>query len=251
MTERPKLHRSNDAEQLALDAAQALIATGVEAIAQRGRFVLALSGGGTPRRMFQSLAAPPLRDGLDWSRVEFFWGDERTVPPDDADSNYRMAHEALLGPLGIEPARIHRIAAERDDVDAAALDYALGIANCFQTAISNPPPPLDLILLGMGDDGHTASLFPGTDALNESQRWVVANRVPQHDTIRITMTYPLINRARRVFFLVSGARKAKVLASVLFGPRDPQRLPSQRIAPAEGELVWFVDEAAAAELPAA
>lgn len=250
MVRMPTIHRCRDAEQLALAAAEAVASAAAGAIAHRGRFVIALSGGHTPRRLYQSLAAPPFRERVDWSRAEFFWGDERTVPPDHEDSNFRMANELLLRPLEVPPERIHRIAAERRDVETAAQDYAMDIANCFGVAISDPPPPFDVVLLGMGDDGHTASLFPGTLALRETKRWVVANPVPQHSTTRITVTYPVLNRARAVFFLVSGAGKASVLADVLCGPKDPRRLPSQQVHPADGRLEWFVDEAAAAKLPA-
>lgn len=219
-----------------------------EAVAARGRFTVALSGGSTPKRLYQLLTAEPFRSQVDWGRVEFFWGDERCVPPDHTDSNYRMAREAMLDHLPIPAGLVHRIEAERSDRDAAARAYEAVLARSFGARPGGPPPAFDLILLGMGPDGHTASLFPHTQALGETKRWVVANPVPQLDTERLTLTRPVLNRAREVLFLVAGADKAERLAEVLTGPADPQRLPSQSIQP-EGQLIWFVDRAAAARLP--
>ncbi|MGH7222247.1 MAG: 6-phosphogluconolactonase, partial [Gemmataceae bacterium] len=190
----------------------------------------------------------PFRDQIDWGRVEFFWGDERCVPPDHAESNYRMAREAMLEHLPVPAEHVHRIEAERDDRDATARDYETVLASIFGIRSGGEPPALDLILLGMGPDGHTASLFPHTGALSERQRWVAPNRVPQLNTQRVTLTRPILNRGREVLFLVAGADKAERLAEVLAGPADPKRLPSQSIQPS-GQLVWFVDGAAAARLP--
>jgi 6-phosphogluconolactonase len=241
------LHTFSTADELYAHAAEAVVAAGNAALAQRGRFVIALAGGSTPRGLYRCLSAPPLAARLDWSRAEIFFGDERTVGPDDPDSNYRMAREALLDPLGLSPAKVHRMLGERDPLTAAT-EYEQQVAACFDIATTDEPPEFDLILLGMGDDGHTASLFPHTQALAERSRWVVANEVPQHATTRITMTYPLINNARQVMFLVAGASKAQALASVLRGPPNLAEFPSQGISPSGGQLDWFLDSAAASQL---
>ncbi len=187
---------------------------------------MALSGGSTPRRLYQLLAGEPFRGQVDWPRVEIFWGDERSVPPDNKDSNYRMAHEALLEALKLPAGHVHRMQAERADRDAAAREYQDEIARAFGVDANGGPPAFDLVLLGMGPDGHTASLFPHTAALGETKRWVVVNHVPQMNTDRMTLTYPVLNRAREVLFLVAGADKAERLDELLQGPPDPQRLPS-------------------------
>ena len=237
-----------DSEALNTAAAREFVRCAGEAIAARGRFTVALSGGSTPKRLYQILAAEPFRSQVDWGRVEFFWGDERCVPPDHPESNYRMAREAMLAQLSIPAEHIHRIEAERSDLDTAARDYEAILARLFGVNAGGQPPALDLILLGMGPDGHTASLFPHTKALDETNRWVVANHVPQLNTDRLTLTRPILNRAQEVLFLVAGADKAERLAEVLAGPADPKRLPSQSMQP-DGQLVWFVDRAAAARLP--
>ncbi len=244
------INRAFDAEAICELAAKEFLRLAAEAIAERGRFTVALSGGSTPRTLYQLLSGRPYRMRIDWSRVEFFWGDERSVPPDDAESNFRMASEAMLGKLPIPEANIHRMAAEREDLDAAATDYQALIGRVLQVPADGPPPPLDLVLLGIGPDGHTASLFPHTAALEERHRWVVANEVPQLETNRMTMTVPMINAARSVIFLVAGASKADPLAEVLYGASAPREYPSQLIAPANGTLSWLVDDAAAAKLPA-
>ena len=237
-----------DAEQICRTAAEEFVRCARDAVAARGRFAIALSGGHTPRRLYELLTEPPYRGQVDWGKVEFFWGDERTVPPDSKDSNYRMANEAMLQKLAIPATHIHRIQAERADRDAAARDYQAEIARVFGTAPQGEPPVFDLVLLGMGPDGHTASLFPHTAALQEKTRWVVPNHVPQLNTDRITLTTPILNRAAQVMFLVAGEDKASRLAEVLEGPTDFTKLPSQSIRPAQGKLLWLVDRAAAAQL---
>src|SRR5262249_5021609 len=162
------------------------------ATAARGRFTVALAGGSTPRRLYQMLAEAPIRDQVDWSRVEVFWGDERAVPPDHADSNFRMASAALLSKVAIPPANLHRMQAERPDLDAAAREYQGEIARVFSVPPDGEPPCLDLVLLGMGPDGHTASLFPHTEALKEARRWVVPNYVPKMAAFRMTQTGPIL-----------------------------------------------------------
>jgi 6-phosphogluconolactonase len=233
-----------DGESLSEAAAHEFVRCAREAITTRGRFTVALSGGCTPKRLYQLLAKETFRSQVDWVRVEIFWGDERCVPPDDPQSNYHMAREAMLAQLPIPAEHIHRMEAERPDLDAAARDYQ----NVLARIVPGEPPALDLVLLGMGTDGHTASLFPHTDALRETARWVVPNHVPQLNTNRLTLTRPILNRAREVLFLVAGAEKAERLGEVLVGPADPTRLPSQSIQP-DGQLVWFLDRAAAGRLP--
>jgi 6-phosphogluconolactonase len=237
-----------DVEALSQAAASEFVRCAGEAVAARGRFTVALSGGSTPKRLYQLLAAEPFRAQVDWGRIEIFWGDERCVPPDHADSNYRMAREAMLAHLPIPAEHVHRIESEHANRDAAARAYEEILARAFGVHAGAEPPPLDLVLLGMGPDGHTASLFPHTQALNETKRWVVPNHVPQLNTDRLTLTRPILNRAREVLFLLAGADKAERLAEVLAGPADPLRLPAQSIQP-DGQLLWFVDRAAAARLP--
>lgn len=237
-------------EAVARAAAERLVGLAREAVAARGRFTLALSGGSTPRTLFGFLAKAPFRDQVDWRRLEVFWGDERCVPPTHADSNYRMARETLLDAVPIPGDHVHRILAETEDHAAAAAAYEAEIARALGATPGAAPPAFDLVLLGMGPDGHTASLFPGTAALAERERWVVANWVPKFAAHRITLTWPILNRAAHVLFLVAGADKAPVLREVLEGPPDLERLPSQGIQPQTGRLVWLVDRAAAARLTA-
>lgn len=230
-------------------AARSFVETARAAIHERGRFVVALSGGSTPRGLYRRLASADLRGEVDWSCVEFFWSDERCVDPGDEASNFRMASETLLAPLGIRAEKVHRMQAERDDLEQAADDYAGEIGTCLGISPSDSPPAFDLILLGMGGDGHTASLFPFTRALNVDDRWVTANEVPQLGTRRMTMTLPLINAARAVTFLVAGESKAAALNAVLAGPKRGNQLPSQLVAPTNGWLEWLVDRAAIAFEP--
>jgi 6-phosphogluconolactonase len=246
----PSVIRAEDAEGVCVRAAQEFLQLAEESVVARGRFTVALSGGSTPRALYQLLSAAPNRGRVDWSSVEFFWGDERSVPPDDKASNFRMANEAMLQTLAIPEAQIHRMEAEREDFDAAAMEYQETIARVLQVSAAGSPPAVDLVLLGMGPDGHTASLFPETKALDETTRWVVSNEVPQLNTRRMTLTVPMINAARSVIFLIAGEKKAGLLAEVLYGPSQPRQLPSQRIAPVSGRLTWLIDEAASRKLPA-
>jgi len=238
-----RVRRVADPEQVARCAADAIAEALRSAVAQRGVFTIALAGGDTPRRSYEQLAA---RRELDWARVEFFFGDERPVPPDHPDSNFAMAEAALLRPLQIDPRQVHRIEAERSDLDDAARDYEEQLMKRC-AARDGAAPVLDLVLLGMGPDGHTASLFPHTAALSETQRWVVANQVPQLATRRVTITFALIERARAVVVLVTGAGKAQTLAAVLEGPLDVLRLPSQRLRELPN-ATWIIDTAVASRL---
>ncbi|HET8579038.1 MAG TPA: 6-phosphogluconolactonase [Methylomirabilota bacterium] len=237
-----------DPEAVSRAAAEDFTALARAAIGARGRFCVALSGGSTPRRLYGLLAGPPWRDEVDWSRVEFFWGDERTVPPDHPDSNYGVARAALLGPVGVSADRIHRIKGELTDPEQAAREYEAELARVFGATPGGPPPAFDLILLGMGADGHTASLFPRSRALTEPRRWVVSVSVARPGTPRITLTALALNRGREIRLLVTGAEKAATLQEALEGPRDPDRLPVQVVAPEAGRVVWLVDRAAAAKL---
>jgi 6-phosphogluconolactonase len=227
-------------------AHQLIAAAANVSIGKRGCFRVALSGGATPRAVYTALAAG---ENLNWSRWQIFWSDERTVPPTSPDSNYRMTKETLLDPLARldgAPRIVVRLAGEGNP-DAAAAAYERAIR---ETVPANPTsgagnvPRFDLLLLGIGADGHTASLFPHTPALDETERLVVANPVPQLDTTRLTFTFPLINAARRIVVLVTGENKAAALRAVLHGPRDPHRLPSQLLHPVDGTITWLVDEAA-------
>ena len=201
--------------------------------------------------MFEFLADPshPFAGSIPWSKLQLFWVDERCVPPTDAESNYRMTNEAMLSKVPLPPTQIYRMEGEVDP-QVAASRYEAQIRREFGLDRSGDPV-FDLVLLGMGDDGHTASLFPHTQALFAMVPLVVANHVPQKDTWRVTLTWPVINRARRVAFLIEGAAKAQVLDDVLLGPYDPESKPSQLIRPDSGKLTFLLDAAAAAKLPAA
>jgi 6-phosphogluconolactonase len=232
------------AADVARAAADYFVETAESSIAADGRFSVALAGGSTPRTTYQLLAGEEYRNRLPWSQVHIFFGDERTVPPTHSDSNYHMADEAMISLLPIPAENVHRMVGEGDAVANASL-YESELQTFFDGA---PWPRFDLVMLGMGDDGHTASLFPGTDALREQQAWVVANWVEKLDTFRITLTAPAINHAANVVFLIAGAGKTQRLPEVLRGERDPLRLPSQLIQPVAGKLVWLVDKAAAERL---
>ncbi|HEU5347183.1 MAG TPA: 6-phosphogluconolactonase [Ktedonobacterales bacterium] len=210
-------------------------------------FALALSGGSTPRTLHGVLVAPPYREQIDWESMQYFWGDERSVPPDDPESNYRMARETLLLKAPVTADQVHRVPTERGDPALVAELYEADIRR-LMNVLPSQLPRFDLILLGMGPDGHCASLFPHTEALAVRDRLVTANHVPQLHTDRITFTVPVINNAAAVVFLVAGADKADALAAVLEGPPDPETYPSQLIAPEHGTLHWLVDRAAAAKL---
>jgi 6-phosphogluconolactonase len=238
-----KIRKFDGLDALSRAAADELIAIAKSAVSSHGTCNIALSGGSTPKRMFQLLAAMG-RSAAPWDHIDLWWGDERTVPPDHPDSNYRMTRENLLEPLEIDPARVHRITGELDP-QAAASAYERELV-----AALGDPPVFDLVFLGMGPDGHTASLFPNSPALAESKRVVVANLVTSPlvhgTTTRITLTASALSAAKHTRFLVAGADKAEALAQVLEGPRNPTKYPSQLITGAD--VKWFVDTAAAARL---
>jgi 6-phosphogluconolactonase len=214
------------------------------AIKESGRFTVALSGGSTPKAMFNRLSDDTLRDLIRWDAVHLFWGDERHVPPDHAESNYRMTREALLSKVPIPDSNVHRIKAENPDPDAAAMEYAAELRAFFEL-VDDQLPQFDLVMLGMGPDGHCASLFPGTHAVRERTSLVAVPWVDKFSTYRITLTPPVINNGKQVMFLVGGADKAETLRHVLEGKRETDRFPSQVIQPTSGRLLWLVDEAAA------
>jgi 6-phosphogluconolactonase len=240
----PRVLLFDDAESLARAAAARVAELARESTEARGRFTLALSGGSTPRRVYELLAGGEFRDNIDWPNVHVFFGDERMVPPDHAESNYRMASEALLSRVPVPTENVHRIDGV-GDAAANASAYEREMRGLFGDAVW---PRLDLVLLGMGDDGHTASLFPGTVALSEDRLWVAPNWVEKLGAWRVTLTAPAINAARHVAFLVTGKGKAERLREVLKGDRDPSRLPSQLIRPHDGTLEWFVERDAAGHL---
>lgn len=227
-------------------AAEEFIRAAGEAVAQRGRFTVALSGGSTPKSLFTLLAANAAST-LPWTEMFFFWGDERHVPPDDPDSNYRMAQEALLSKAPIPIKNVFRIPSENPDAAAAAESYELTLKKFFALK-PQELPRFDLILLGVGPDGHTASLFPETAGLSEKSRLVVANWVEKLKTYRITLTLPVLNAARCAAFLVSGIDKAPVVREVLEGKAPREKYPSKLVQPGDGKLIWFVDRAAGSEL---
>lgn len=242
-------------EELSRFAAAKFIEIGNEAIKKRGRFTVALAGGSTPKFLFRLLTTENFKSQIDWKSVFFFFGDERTALPDAEESNFRMANENLLKPLQIPEANIFRWQTELRDAELIAEKYEQTIERFFDLE-RNPPaaaggsdlsqfPQFDMILLGMGADGHTASLFPFTTALNETEKITVTNMVENLDTIRFTLTFPVINNAANVIFLVSGEDKAATLKEVLEGEFQPLKYPSQSVKPDDGSLFWLIDEPAA------
>ncbi|MBL8189402.1 MAG: 6-phosphogluconolactonase [Acidobacteria bacterium] len=227
-------------QELAWAAASRFASLAEQSIAERGTFSVALSGGSTPKAMFSRLAQSPFAASLPWSEIQFFWGDERCVAPDHPDSNFRMTMETLLSKVAVSPEKIFRIPAEDDDHHRAAERYATTLRQTF----NSEAPQFDLVFLGMGADGHTASLFPGTKALQATDQIVVANFVEKLNSWRITLTAKTINDARNVLFLVAGEDKAATLRDVLEGQYQPEIYPSQLIQPADGSLLWMLDEAA-------
>jgi 6-phosphogluconolactonase len=239
------VRRVADAGAVARTAADEIVEAASRAVAARGRFTMALAGGSTPRGLYRLLAdaGQPYRGRLPWEAIHLFFGDERPVPPDHPDSNYRMAREALLD--RVPAASVHRIHGE-DPGGAEA--YEAELRRFFETPPGDPPPRLDVVLLGLGGDGHTASLFPGSPAVEERTRWVVSPFVEHLGTRRVTLTLPVLNRARDVLFLVSGASKAAALARVLDPSGSPDLPPAARVRPEDGTVVWIADADAASGL---
>jgi 6-phosphogluconolactonase len=244
MSGQPDIRIFEDPQSLFHGAAEEFASQATAAVRSRGRFTVALSGGSTPISLYSLLAT---RASLPWDKICFFFGDERHVSPDNPESNYRMARESLLSRVPIPSENIFRVPAENPDANKAAEAYEQTLRKFFNPAPGNFPR-FDMILLGMGPDGHTASLFPGTAALQEKNRWVVSNRVEKFKTDRLTLTLPVLNSAALVMFLVSGQDKAGILKDVLEGKQPGELFPSKLIKPANGELIWMVDRAAASQL---
>jgi 6-phosphogluconolactonase len=245
-----KFYVEPDPPALAQRAAQYFSEMVSEAVADQNHARIAVSGGSTPKAAFQLLADPnqPWRSRMPWDKLDLYWVDERTVPPDHPDSNYRMTSEALLSHVPLPCSQVHRVHGELDP-EVAAAQYESDLRNSFRLEGAESPR-FDLISLGMGPDGHCASLFPYTRAIHEMSRLVTENEVPQLNTWRVTLTWPVINQARSVFFIIAGADKADRVREVFMGSRDPERLPSQLIWPSSGILTLFLDKAAAVHLPA-
>ena len=233
-------------QELFAAAAEEVVRAANHAVAQRGRFTIALAGGSTPKSLY-NLLATNARTTLPWDRMFFFWGDERHVPPTDPESNFRMVEEAMLSKVPVPPGNVFRIKTENPEAAAAAEDYEKAIRKFFGLE-PGQFPRFDLILLGMGPDGHTASLFPGTAALQEKSRLVVANWVEKMKTHRISLTLPVLNEARCVTFLLSGTDKAPALKAVLEENVPSEQYPAKLVKPSDGKLIWLIDRAAASQL---
>jgi 6-phosphogluconolactonase len=234
-----------DIETLSHDAAKYVVRVAQESIAAHGRFTLALSGGNTPKKLYALLASEPYRSQINWALVEVFWSDERNVPPDSSDCNYKLADDVLLNLVPIPATQIHRIRGEQEDRDAASLAYEQEMRKVFNT---NGVPHFDLIQLGMGPEGHTASLFPHQPSLHETQRLIMPVSVPKPPPPRLTFTPPLLNAAIHILFLVTGADKAEAVQEVIEGVHNPEEYPAQIVNPEQGEVTWMFDTAAATKL---
>lgn len=243
---KPEIHVHADLEALSRAVADCFVALAEQRIAQTGRFTVALSGGSTPRRLYQFLGSSDYARRIDWGKIQLFQVDERCVPPDHASSNYRMIRESLLAPASVPAENFNRILGELTPEDAAH-EYALDLEKSFSV---HPPdfPRFDLVFLGMGADGHVASIFPGSRNLNEQKRWVVTSEPGPEGLKRVTLTLPVLNGAARIIFLVTGAEKSETLAWVLDPKSAPGMLPAQRIASTDGRVCWHVDGAAASGL---
>lgn len=246
----------SDPQQLSQAAAKWIAGLIAETLKVRDRFTIALSGGSTPKLLHKILAAAPYKDQIDWSKMHIFWGDERAVPFEDDRNNAKMAYDTLLNFVPVPPSQIHVM---RTDIgpEESATEYEKVLHQYFDADGSKPsttgapatlPNSFDLVLLGMGDDGHTLSLFPGTAIVHEEKAWAKAFFLPAQDMYRITLTKTIVNRSAHIAFLTTGTGKAHALREVLKGAYNPDLYPSQEIKPVNGELHWFVDEAAAASL---
>ncbi len=237
-----------DATALSFMAAEILVRCISETLHRKEQFSIALSGGSTPKALFSLLVEDnSFKNQIAWEKIHFFWGDERHVPPEDVQSNYRMANEMMLVRARVPTENIHRMPTEQSDAGKVAESYEQELQKFFKLT-ADQLPVFDFNLLGIGTDGHTASLFPGTRALSENRRLVVANWVEKFQTHRITMTVPVLNNANTIVFLVSGREKAQILQRILEGGHQPDQLPAQLIRPGKGRLLWLVDQAAASRL---
>ncbi len=248
MTTKPKIEVFPDPKRLIQAAAEHVIEIISQGIIDNGRISIGLSGGSTPRPLYSLLASETYSERIDWLKVHIFWGDERCVPPKSPESNYRLARETLLDAVPVPPGNVHRIRGE-EDPEKAAVEYEKEMRAFFGVDTGEPSRwGFDLILLGMGENGHTASLFPWAPALREKQRWVMAQYVEEVTMWRITLTPVVINAAKNILFIVSGADKAERVQTVLEGPFQPEVLPAQIIRPLHGRLIWLLDKAAAGKL---
>lgn len=243
MDSRAEVRIAADPEALAREAGEWLILQIRRIVDSKGRCAVALSGGTTPEKLYRFWSEPEVSRRIPWDRVHFFWGDERHVPPQHADSNYRMVRQAWAQ-VPVPEVNLHRVPAEEPEAEEAARQYESTLREFFTEGL----PRFDLMLLGLGPDGHTASLFPGGDAVFETERWVVAPYVPKLSTYRISLTVPVINASEQTVFLVAGSSKAPALKAVWSDPKDPLKLPAQAIEPKEGKLIWWLDRAAAQDL---
>jgi 6-phosphogluconolactonase len=244
----PNIIVLDDPQSVYVHAAEEIVHYAGEAVCTHGEFMIALSGGSTPAGVYE-IIAERFKLSVDWKEVQFFWGDERCVPQSDLRSNFAMADRAMLSKLPLKPAQIHRIAGEIEP-EAAALAYEEDLRRAFNLA-GGELPRFDLIMLGLGENRHTLSLFPGDSAaLHEAIRGVIAVTVDADPPRRVTFTAPLANHAQRLMFIVTGTEKAAAVRDVIEGPRDPDRFPAQLIAPDDGEVVWMLDRAAASLLRA-
>ena len=235
----------SDTDALSLDAAHYIVRLAAESIVSHGRFTIALSGGTTPRKLYGMLGDEPYRSQIDWAFVDIFWSDERCVPPDSEDSNYSLAQQVLLSKIPIPAAQVHYMPADEADRDAASQSYSDTMRRVFAT---NGIPSFDLIQLGMGPEGHTASLFPHQASLHEQQRLVMPVSVPKPPPPRLTFTPPILNAAHNLLFLVTGTDKADAVQAVLEGDYNPDEYPAQIVRPTNGEVVWMLDTKAASKL---
>lgn len=244
---------AQDEQAFIKKAAQFILETSAEAVQERKRATWSLAGGNTPKKVYSLLSDPYYRERISWRDVSIFWGDERCVPPDHLENNYKMAMDTFLSKVPVPPANIHRIPSEMASPQEAGKAYENELRLFFK--LDRPFPKFDLMLLGLGEDGHVASLFPGSSALKETQKWVVGNWIEKLKQNRITLTFPVINDARRVLFLCFGETKAAIVKEILRGdlPRDDvplNRTPAFGVNPVGGELIWLMDSAAASQLPA-
>jgi 6-phosphogluconolactonase len=240
----PAIEVLSNPDELARTAAQLFVERGRHALSRNEVFTVALSGGSTPKLLYE-LLANQFSEQIAWQQTHFFWTDERHVSPGSADSNYRMVDEAMLKHVSVPPTNVHRILAELPNTEDVANDYEVQLQTFFKLSI-DALPQFDLILLGIGEDGHTASIFPCSEVEKESRRLVVAPWIPKLNSYRITLTLPVLNNARAIVFLVTGEAKAEILKEVLQG--GPSQFPAQAIQPASGELIWLTDRAAASKL---
>ena len=239
-----EIHIFPDASAMAQRAAHEFLQCATSAVSDHGVFHVALTGGSTPKALYTLLANDPvLRSQLPWDKMRIYFGDERSVPPDHADSNFRMANEAMLSRVPLKPDQVFRMKGEYKDIDRAAQEYEQSLRASFRIEAGHIPR-FDLVLLGMGNEGHVASLFPGTKATHESTRLVVGNWVGKLYTQRITLTFPVLNNAAEVMFMVAGTEKALAVKGVLEGPHEPEQLPAQGVAPRDGKVLWLLDSAA-------